>query len=186
MSIIAIGATVRLRQKRLEDGVNDYAWSTDPELSKLDATKPINIGFREYLIYYKDRLKLQDSLRNMYAIETMDGKHIGNCTYYNIDEKKKETEIGIMIGDRRYWNHGYGYESIMLLIHHVFATTKLNRLYLHVLDWNLRGKKSFIKSGFVECGLSEKGIYHFIVMELYRDWIKKEDVSNTYLPDTIK
>lgn len=172
ITVIATGSRVILRQKKLEDSVEDYSWSTDPELSKLDATSPISIGFSEYLIYYKDKLQYHSSLRNMYAIDTIEGIHIGNCTYYNIDEKKEEAELGIMIGDRRYWNQGYGYESILLLRNHIFATTNLNRLFLHVLDWNIRGYKSFIKSGFMHCGFSEKGEYHFIVMEFYREWLK--------------
>lgn len=172
ITIIATGSRVILRQKKLEDSVEDYSWSTDPELSKLDATSPITIGFNEYLIYYTDKLKYHGSLRNMYAIDTTEGVHIGNCTYYNIDEKKKEAELGIMIGDRRYWNQDYGYESILLLRNYIFITTNINRLFLHVLDWNIRGYKSFIKSGFMHCGISEKGEYRFMVMEFYRDWLK--------------
>ncbi len=44
------GKKVVLRDKRLEDAWQDYAWKIDPELSRLDATIPLDVPFQTYLL----------------------------------------------------------------------------------------------------------------------------------------
>ena len=78
----------------------------------------------------------------------MDGRHIGNVMFYNIDVLKGEAEVGITIGDRRYWSHGYGTDALKTLDRYIFTNTKLTRLYLKTLDWNLRAQHCFQKAGF--------------------------------------
>ena len=169
MSTTLKGHKVRLREKQLKDAANDYTWSCDPELARLDATFPLKISFPEYLINYRDNLLYHSPLRRRFAIETLNGKHIGNCTYYSIDERKGETELGIMIGNRQHWNQGYGCDTVTTLVNHIFKDTKLNRIYLSVLDWNTHAQKCFEKSGFMPCHHTTRHGNHFIVMELYRN-----------------
>jgi len=102
--------------------------------------------------------------------------------YYDIDEGKGEAELGIMIGDRDYWNRGYGTDAITALLHHVFTTTKLNRIYLNTLDWNLRAQSCFRKCGFVPCGQARRAGHAFVVMEIHRNsWqqAEKQNLSQT-------
>ena len=47
------GEKVILREKRLEDSANDYAWGTDEELARLDATIPFKMPLSNYVIRYK-------------------------------------------------------------------------------------------------------------------------------------
>lgn len=102
------------------------------------------------------------------AIETLDGKHIGNCGYFNIDKEKKEAEYGIMIGDRKYWECGYGSDAIFTLTSYIFTHTNLVRIYLKTLDWNIRAQKCFIKCGFSVYGKILRDGYIFITMEVFR------------------
>ncbi len=75
------GNKVKLRPKRLEDAVNDYSWRQDAELCRLDAAPPILCSFNEFLEnYIEDLQRLNRSYR--FAIETLEGKHIGNCSYF--------------------------------------------------------------------------------------------------------
>lgn len=173
MSKILKGHKVILREKRIEDAVNDYTWSSDPELARLDAASPLKISFPEFMASHSEGLQYSSARRRRFAIETLDGKHIGNCTYYDIDERKGEAELGIMIGDRQYWNQGYGSDAVTTLVSHIFQETKLNRIYLSVLDWNIRAQKCFEKSGFVACHRTMRNRNSFIIMELRRNWLEK-------------
>jgi RimJ/RimL family protein N-acetyltransferase len=172
------GKKVRLREKKLSDVRNDYTWQRDSELAKFDAVPVMDMPFPLYLLDYTAEIKRTRHNRFPLAIETLDGKHIGNCTCYEIDEKKGEAQFGIMIGDADYRDKGYGRDVVNTVVDHVFRTTSLNRLYLKTLDWNLRAQKCFIKCGFSHCGQMRRDGYSFVLMELNREqWEKGRGAS---------
>lgn len=162
------GQKVVLREKRLEDAANDYAWRCDEELARLDASIPLRVPLSLFLADYEDELRHPSQRRRRFAIETLEGKHIGNLMYYDIDEDKGKAELGVMIGDRQYWNQGYGADAITTLLDHIFETTSLERIYLNTLDWNTRAQQCFEKCGFVTCGQAMRYGNSFILMEIYR------------------
>ena len=165
------GNKVVIRPKKPSDAENDYLWQTDPELSALDAMEPSTMPFREFYREYIGWLKNPNTNRITFGIDTPDGKHIGNCVYYNIDEDKQETEIGIMIGNRNYWNKGYGADTISTLIDYIYRDRKFNRVYLKTLETNLHAQKCFQKCGLTSCGSREKEGYKFLLMEMsYSKW----------------
>ena len=127
------GNKVVLREKRLEDATNDYKWKTDGELTRLDATSPLNLTFSEYLSGYAEELRYPSLMLRRFAIEAEEGKHIGNCVYYNIDGHK--AELGIVIGDRHYWDKEYGANAVAALVSRVFEESNLEKVYLHTLEW---------------------------------------------------
>lgn len=162
------GTKVRIREKQWEDARNDYQWQTDPELSDLDAITPLKMPFSIYLEEYREQLHHPSPVRRNYAIETLDGKHIGNCVYYNIDNATREAEVGIMIGNRDYWNQGYGTDAMTALVDFIFRHSGFKRLYLKTLEKNLRAQQSFQKCGFAPYGHLERDGYNFLLMELPR------------------
>lgn len=172
-NIVIKGQNIFLREKRLEDAPLDYSWRLDDELSKLDATVPIRMSYSQYLRVYEDELSYPMSWSKRFAVETSDNKTIGNCMYYDIDLMRQQAELGIMIGDKAYWNQGFGTDVVNTLVNHIFSTTTINRVYLHTLDWNIRAQKSFGKSGFNPVKEVTRRGYNFILMELTKDsWEK--------------
>lgn len=167
--LLLVGEKVRLRPKDIRDAVNDYAWRRDPELCRLDAALPITCSFKEFLEEYVYELQ-HHTPGQRFAIETLEGEHIGNCGYFNVDVGRREAEIGIMIGNRAYWNRGYGTDAIVTLLKYIFSHTNLNRVFLKTLDWNLRAQKCFAKCGFVPCGSLVCWGYSFLVMETFRPY----------------
>jgi RimJ/RimL family protein N-acetyltransferase len=163
---LLIGSKVRLRPKRLHDAATDYIWRRDVELCRLDAATPLSCSFEEFLENYIEEL-YRPSRSYRFAIETLDGRHIGNFSYFNIDETKKEAEMGIMIGDRAYWNHGYGSDAILTSLNHIFSQTDLERVHLKTLSWNIKAQKCFQKCGFSPCGYLTHGDNYFLLMETH-------------------
>ncbi len=162
------GNKVVLREKRIEDAPDDYAWRVDDELARLDATRPLRMSYEDFLRYSREELTYPSPRSKRIAIDTHDGEHIGNCMYYDIDLRRGEAELGIMI-DRKYWNQGYGTDTVDTLLHHIFSTTPITRIYLHTLDWNHRARRSFAKSGFLEVKPVRRNGMDFIQMEVWRD-----------------
>lgn len=172
------GARISLRDKKLSDARHDYTWQTDPELARLDATSPLAMSYTRYLLDYALELRAPSSRRHRLAIDTLDGRHIGNCSYYDIDECQGETQLGIMIGDRDYWDSGYGADVVNTLVSHIFQETGLGRIYLKTLKSNTRAQKCFRKCGFRECGQLKRDGYKFMLMEIYRDqWQQSQKES---------
>ena len=168
-NFIIEGTKVVLRQKRIEDAFYDYQWRIDPELSKLDATFPLRIRYKEFVRFSLDEIEYPGRRSKRLAIDTKDGVHIGNCMYYDLDESRGQTELGIMIGDRDYWNGGYGTDAVVTLVEHIFKTiSSINKIYLHTLDWNDRARKSFAKAGFVEVREVKRDGQNFVLMEMER------------------
>jgi len=163
-----VGSKVILREKKLSDARNDYIWETDPELAYLDAVPPVDTTFSQYLSEYASNLRNCPPTSCRLAVDTIDKKHIGNCSYYNINETRGETELGIMIGDRDYWDKGYGTAAVITLVNHIFRQTKIKRIYLKTLDSNERAQKCFRKCGFTRCGHMKKDGVNFTLMEIYR------------------
>ena len=164
---------IRLREKRLGDVVNNYTWQTDPELVKLDAAPLLTITFPQYIAFYLSELRHPSQKRQAFAIETLEGEHIGNCSYYDINEKKGEAQLGIMIGNREYWNKGYGTETVTTLLSHIFNKTDFKRVYLKTLLMNIRAQRCFQKCGFAFYRHLNHNEYHFLLMDIHRkQWQK--------------
>ena len=168
------GHKVVLREKTVGDADNDYTWRCDPDLCRLDAVPPLNMPYREYAGYYAEELQYPAGRRRRFAIDCVeDGKHIGNCMYYDIDWNAGQAELGIMIGDREYWSRGYGADAVKTLVKHIFNDTSVDRIYLKTLEWNIRAQRCFTKCGFITCGRTTRQGYDFLIMELHRSWLKR-------------
>ncbi len=90
---------------------------------------------------------------NHFAIILKDeDKLIGNCSLFMIDQLHSKAELGIMIGDKDYWNNGYGTEVIQLLLNYGFNILNLHNVLLRVFSFNERAIKCYIKCGFKEFG----------------------------------
>lgn len=175
-----MGDKISLREKRLEDFPDDYAWRTDDELSRLDATRPIRMSYKEYLRYAREEIEHVGTSSRRLAVDTLNGRHIGNCMYYDINPREGEAELGIMIGDRDYWGKGYGTDAVTALLGHIFTKTHLSRVYLHTLDWNHRAQRSFEKAGFRQVKTVSRSGQDFILMEVHKDdWESHIEASAT-------
>ncbi len=178
----AEGTFVVLREKRLSDAENDYAWSTDPELSRLDAAQPLSMSFRDARTLWEEEMLYPPPRRRRFGIETKDGVHIGNCMVYDIDEGKGQCEMGIMIGDRRYWNRAYGTDAVETLLRHLFTEGGMRRVYLHTLEWNVRARRAFQKAGFLAVGRVRRNAFDFIAMEITKERWQEREVREASTP----
>jgi ribosomal-protein-alanine N-acetyltransferase len=173
---------IKIRHKRLSDAKEDYAWQTDSELAQLDATVTLKMSYQQYLSEYTFELCYPSPHRHEFAIETPDGKHIGNCVYYNVNPVEGKAELGIMIGDRRYWNQGYGTETVRAFLDYIFNRTPLEKISLTTLDWNVRAQRCFKKCGFSEHGQLVRDNQTFLQMAIHREEWNQFNNADTAQP----
>ena len=173
--VVMRGEKVVLREKLMSDAADDYAWRTDEELSRLDATRPITMSYEAFYRYSREEMQFEVPTSKRLSIDTLDGRHIGNCMYYDVNLRKGEAELGIMIGDREFWGRGYGSDAVKALLNVIFTNVNV---YLHTLEWNERARKSFSKAGFREFKPVSRGGYKFVQMEIFRsEWEKLREVE---------
>lgn len=172
------GQKVVLREKRIEDAPDDFAWRTDEELAELDATRPLNMTYDDFLRYARTEIDDPGSRSKRLAIDTLDGRHIGNFMYYDLDLRRGEAELGIMIGDRDYWGKGYGSDALRAVQDYIFTQTTLTRVYLHTLEWNERARRSFTKAGMRDVKTVRRSGMKFVRMEMLRhEWETLRDAE---------
>jgi RimJ/RimL family protein N-acetyltransferase len=121
-----------------------------------------------------------DSLRKnssecVFAIRLRDGRYIGNTGLHGISSRDRHAEFGIFIGERDCWAQGYGTEAARLMLDHGFNRLNLHRIQLRHIDYNERGRASYLKLGFTEEGRlrqdhwREDGWHDTLMMGLLRD-----------------
>jgi RimJ/RimL family protein N-acetyltransferase len=80
----------------------------------------------------------------VYADKTL----IGYCTLSHIDPIHRSCEIGIVIGEKQYWNQGVGASAVTHLTTLAFTVYHLHRVYAVIHGDNIASRRCFEKVGF--------------------------------------
>ncbi|HEX7077259.1 MAG TPA: GNAT family protein [Candidatus Eisenbacteria bacterium] len=172
-----IGRKIYLRPLEPEDVPSLKTWVNDAEISR-------------YLLLYRpmtnaDEQAFLDRTRGS-ATEVVLGialratdRLIGTTGLHAIHPKDRHAIFGILIGDKRCWNRGYGSEATALMVRYAFETLNLHRVALQVLEHNLRGVRAYEKAGFQREGVSREDTFrdgrywNTVHMGVLRDdWLK--------------
>jgi RimJ/RimL family protein N-acetyltransferase len=145
------GKLVRLRALEPSDAERAYQWINDREVTQFLMAR--------YPLSHVDEDKwLADAAHGnsfgniALAIETKEGVHIGNCGLHQGRPEDRSANLGIMIGDKSYWNGGYGTDAMLTLLRFGFEQMNLNKVSLGVFEFNERAMAVYRKCGFVEEG----------------------------------
>jgi len=115
----------------------------------------------------------------VFAILTRaENKLIGNCGLHGVDPKNRSAVFGIFIGDKDYWDKGYGTDTTRTLLRFAFGELGLNRVELEVYAYNPRAMRAYEKAGFRRDGvrrqaLFREGKFHdiYLMCILREEWI---------------
>jgi RimJ/RimL family protein N-acetyltransferase len=96
---------------------------------------------------------------NYSIIDLEKNELIGNCGFLDIDYVNQAAETGIFIGNKNYWNKGYGTEALSLLIDYGFKALNFHNIILRVYGYNKRGIKCYERIGFKIIGKRREALY---------------------------
>jgi len=151
---------IRLRAVERSDIPSFVSFFNDPEVREnLSIYLPMSLASEE--LWFEHNLKRQPEEQQL-ALEARDGegwKLIGSCGFYNLSTRDRSAEVGITIGNKSYWNQGYGRETMRLLLRHGFDTLNLNRIFLQVYQDHDRAIRVYEKVGFVHEGRLRQARY---------------------------
>lgn len=154
------GRLIRLRGREPEDEPLLYQWLNDPEVTEhLSVRYPFSHkSEREFIESAKDV-----SYQNLnFAIETLAEKRmIGGCSLEKTSPENRNCVLGIAIGDRAYWDGGYGTDTMRTLCRFGFGLMNLHRIQLDVYADNARGLHVYEKIGFQLEVTKREAVYKF-------------------------
>lgn len=178
------GERIRLRAAEREDITAFLRWINDADVTEnLLLISPMS-RFEEEQWY--DAMMKKPASEHVLVIEVIDQspndeyRPIGTCQFHNIDWRNRSAEIGIMIGEKTFWNQGYGTETMRLLLLHGFDTLNFHRIWLQVYEKNKRGIRAYEKAGFQHEGKYRQAHYQngqyfdvYLMSVLKNEWVQQ-------------
>ena len=156
-----VGKNVRLRALEKSDLPNCVRWLNDRDVTQfLLHNSPMSMAAEEK--WFEHQQTIPPTNGQVLAIEVLvEGQwvYIGNTGLHQIDSIIREAEFGIFIGEKQFWNKGYGREATLLTLKLGFEDLNLNRIYLYVFESNPRGIAAYKAAGFVQEGLLREAMY---------------------------
>jgi RimJ/RimL family protein N-acetyltransferase len=162
------------KEKHLE---NAYRWLNDPEVTQwlLIGDMPLTMAAEE--AYFEAHSKPNDT-EVAFAIETLDGRHLGFSGIHRIDHRHGTAMTGTVLGAKDMWGKGFGTDAAIVRARYCFEVLGLRLLTSSVLVGNERSLRMQLRAGYKQCGLIPK---RFWKRGAYRD-----EMLTYMLPDSAR
>jgi RimJ/RimL family protein N-acetyltransferase len=140
-----IAEKVYLRALEVTDASIVAPWFNDPDVTRfLLRRQPMSVHAEEEFLR---RIPANDNdvilgiaLRETDALIGTVGLHP--------EYRCRSARFGITLGDKSVWDKGYGTTVTRLMVAYAFDTLNMNRVWLHVYEYNPRGQRVYEKVGF--------------------------------------
>lgn len=149
-----VGSKCYLSPLSIDDVEYFTLWLNDLEVTKYLSIFSLNINYDTELEIYQKLSKEH----NYSIIDLNTDKIIGTVGLSNIEYLHRTAEIGIFIGDKSYWNKGYGEEAMKLLLNYSFNYLNLRNIMLRVYSYNEPAIRCYEKIGFKVIGRRRNAI----------------------------
>ena len=155
----------------VNDAEKYTAWLNDLELTEYLVVYP-------HIISIENEKEFLEKLSKEHTYSIIDNgtdELIGNCGFVDIDHINQTCEVGIFIGDKKYWDKGYGTEALSLMLDYGFKALNLHNISLRVYSFNERAIKSYEKIGFKITGKKREALlrnrerHDIILMDILYD-----------------
>ena len=169
------GKKTRLRALEKSDLAKVWEWINDEEVMWFWGEPCNTQSLAEVEQWFARLQEVAGYASKQFVIEAEEGTSIGRIFYEHLDTKHQRTEVGILIGQKEYWERGYGTDAMLAFLDYLFNELGLHRVYLRLQSYNARALKSYQKCGFTQEGILRhntftRGEYHDdLVMGILRD-----------------
>lgn len=146
------GERVRLAPLDADRHLENYlVWLNDPEVTEwlLIGDFPLTrLIERDWF----DRAERGSGDQLHFAIETLDGLHIGTSGLHDIDYRHGTCATGTIIGTKELWGKGLGTDATRVRARYAFEVLGLRRMMSSVLDGNERSLRMQQAAGYEVVG----------------------------------
>lgn len=151
------GKSVYLRAIEDSDSQFYYKWINDPETNDLRGLY-FPTSHEEANLYIK-QLSIRSPSEFSFAIIDKHNNPIGFIGLRSICTRSRRGEVWIYIGNKDYWNKGYGHDSLKTIVDFSFKELNLHRIWLEC-DANFTSAiKCYSNVGFKTEGILKDGYF---------------------------
>ena len=183
MSDLLTGELVHLTVENPEVLAKSFShWNQDTGWVRfLDSDPSRLLSEKKWVEWMEKDLEKSDSDERFFAIRTKDGEVlIGFIGYFNLFRQHGDTLVAIALGERNYWNKGFGTDAMRVMLRYAFQELNLRRVGLIVFEYNPRAIRSYEKSGFAYEGrirqvlMKDGKRWDFLYMGILREeWLEQ-------------
>jgi len=166
---------IKIRDIYDEDIISLFSWRIDKEVNEHDP-RPIPQNTKELIKECIECCRrfdneiinenISDRKYKYFMITNHEDSPIGFVNFFSIDRVRSEGEMGIEIGDKRYWNKGIAYKAVKVATEYIFNSMDIKRIYIETSENNTAALKLFKKLNFTECDeYVEYEGFKFVVMD---------------------
>lgn len=123
------------------------AWLNDRDVTRFMETGIVRVTRRDLEAFCEKIIKSETDEMFVIIIKR-NGMHIGNIKLGGINWRHGYGNLGVMIGEKRYWGKGYAQEACKLLLDYAFNTLYLNKVTLGVHGSHIAAIRAYRKIGF--------------------------------------
>jgi len=145
------------------DRVSDYlVWFNDQDIREfLDPATP---STEKEIIDWIKEITSSDKFCCFSIFLPEQNQFIGHVGLKNVNLIKKQAEIGIVIGEKKFWRKGIGTKAVLKILEYS-RKLGLKRTTAEVQKKNTTSQKLFSKLGFTKLATKQKGFLR-LVLEL--------------------
>lgn len=136
---------------------NCYRWINDPEISEhLLVNGPISrLAEQDWF----EKAARSDGTQIHFAIETLDGEHVGNSGIHRIDHHHGTCRTGSLIGRKDLWGQGLGTDAARVRSRYIFDILNMRMTLSSVLEDNPGSLRMQEKAGYEVYGRIPKRLW---------------------------
>jgi RimJ/RimL family protein N-acetyltransferase len=153
------GKKISLKKLSAEASSKDYlSWMYDYNVIKFTETRLEPKTQSDIINFIEKGNDFRNITFGIFHIEN--NIHIGNIKLGNINWVHRFADIGLIIGDTKYWGQGIATEAISLIINFSFNFLNLHKLYAGAYHVNTNSIKAFKKNGFSISHIEKKKYFY--------------------------
>ena len=127
----------------------EVRWQRDTELHRLMDGDPAQLTsekkIKEWMEKHSEDVQPE---RYSFSIRTLNEDRYIGFLGLSVNLIHSEAWVGLGIGEREFWNKGYGTDMMKLCMQYVFTELCVERLSLGLHEYNPRALRSYEKCGF--------------------------------------
>lgn len=147
-------------RKMTEDDISIYhKWRSDVEVMATTSPHLEAVTFEDTKHFVEQVILGSHSSKSYIIVDKESQAPIGVTSLIQIDNKNRNAECILDIGEKEFWGKGYGTEALRMLLDYAFLELNLHRVSLCVFSFNTKAVKLYEKLGFQREGVLRQALF---------------------------